>query len=58
MDGLVQAIDNNKKMLLGGDFNGLIWKDGRGYERVHIGHGCGEEMSSITGCYTLRCFWC
>ena len=42
MDGLLQEMLTNKKFFLGGNLNGHVGKDNRGYERVH-GQAFGEK---------------
>ena len=37
MDGFPQEISTSEKIFLGGDLNGHLGKDNRGYERVHGG---------------------
>ncbi|KAL4181233.1 hypothetical protein AMTRI_Chr12g236160 [Amborella trichopoda] len=44
IDEIVQDIPNGERTFLGGDLNGHVGKDSRGYEEVRGGYGFGEEM--------------
>ena len=39
IDGLLREISTSEKIFLGGDLNGHVGKENRGYERVHGGQG-------------------
>ena len=54
IDGLLREIPTSEKIFLGGDLNGHVGKDNRGYERVHGGQGFGERMSYETLFWTLH----
>ncbi|XP_043710423.1 uncharacterized protein LOC122659376 [Telopea speciosissima] len=43
MDGLVQGFGQGEKIVIGGDLNGLVGRDRRGYEEIHEGYGVGER---------------
>ncbi|XP_043717506.1 uncharacterized protein LOC122665422 [Telopea speciosissima] len=43
MDGLVQGFGKGEKIIIGGDLNGHVGKDRRGYEEVHGEYGVGER---------------
>lgn len=45
----MQEIDRGVKIFVGRDLDGHIGKDGRGYERVHRGHGYGENNEAALG---------
>ncbi|XP_043687728.1 uncharacterized protein LOC122638941 [Telopea speciosissima] len=43
MDGLVQGFGSGDKIIIGGDLNGHVGRDHRGFEEVHGGYGVGER---------------
>ena len=46
MDELIRGIPQGEHIFIGGDFNGHVGKDRRGYEMVHGGHGFGDRNNS------------
>ena len=43
MNELMRGIPQGEHAFIGGDFNGHVGKDRRGYEMVHGGHGFGDK---------------
>ena len=46
MDELMRGIPQGEHAFIGGDFNGHVIKDRRGYELVHGGHGFEDKNDS------------
>ena len=46
MDELIRGITQGEHVFIGGDFNGHVGKDRRGYEMVHGGHSFGDRNDS------------
>ena len=46
MGELMRGIPQGEHVFIGGDFNGHVGKDRRGYEMVHGGHGFGDRNDS------------
>lgn len=53
----MQEIDRGERIFVGRDLDGHIGKDGRGYERVHSGHGYGENKETALGYWMLQCLF-
>ncbi|XP_043710378.1 uncharacterized protein LOC122659315 [Telopea speciosissima] len=48
MDGLVQEFGQGEKIIIGGDLNGHVGRERRGYEEVHGGYRVGERNEEGT----------
>jgi len=54
LDGFIQSILQNEKLLIGGDFNGHIGRKGNGCETIYGGFGYGRETVEECQSWTLR----